>query len=60
MKAEVVLQSCSWVLRLIPLQGKEREKEVREMKAISIKQLRAMVELGEEQMALSGKSISGS
>lgn len=30
------------------------------MKAISIKQLRAMVELGEEQMGLFGKSISGS
>lgn len=30
------------------------------MKAISIKQLRATVELGEEQMGLFGESIRGS
>lgn len=36
------------------------KKRMKEMKAISVKQLKATVELGEEQMELLGKSISGS
>lgn len=47
MRAEVVLQTRPWILWLIPPTGQKR-RQGREIKAISIKQLRAVVEFGEK------------
>lgn len=47
MRAEVALQPCPWVLWLISPTGQEKRQGT-EIKAVRIKQLRAMVELGEK------------